>query len=185
MTARQQDGTEPMFPAGETHVQPVHISITPEGEESAVGCKPVERFPKMRRPRYLVEVGNEDSIARLRAFKSTDDAVSLPCLGDPGIRVAFIGQVVNDDVNDPVEEGSKSALVFGKIKRLWQTSVSAGGFDQHKTVHQLIKLYQPNFKQIEFIEERKAIEESRPAARCHAWVYQSAAVLLDDRRYGS
>ena len=98
----------------------------------------------------------------MRAFKSTDDAVSLPSFGDPGIGVAFIGQVVDDDVNYSVEEGSKSALVFGKIKRLWKTTVSAGGFDQNKTVHQFIKLDQPDFKQIEFIEERKAIEEGWP-----------------------
>ena len=93
---------------------------------------------------------------------------------NPGVGVG--GEVLDDDVDDLVGEGSIPVLVVHKVKRLGIARVRLGGLDDDELVHRAVELVQPHLQDLELVEELERVPHSpRVMALCPLGVRANVA----------
>lgn len=107
------------------------------------------------RARNFVKVGDQHKIIRAAIAQPACDAVPLIIFQHP--RVFRIGQVINDDMDDFVVEFAKPGTVFLIMQRFGFIGMGFSCFHQYEFVHDIRQFMQPQFQQLQFVKEGKAI----------------------------
>jgi hypothetical protein len=78
----------------------------------------------------------------------------------PRIRFGVgVGQVVDDDMHDPVSPVSEPAAMLGEPQRLRVAPEGGGRFDDHDVVDDVADLEQPAEQHVELVVEQERVDD--------------------------